>query len=85
MQTTLNDIKFLSKGSKVRCLSSSATAFSVGKIYELKADFIQGKSLYNHFEILMDDRGSSTNGYHPQFFELVEESIINLPHLALIL
>lgn len=61
---------------KVRCLTHRSKQFTKDKIYEVKFY----PSTHGNVIVKLDDKGSSTNGLLPQFFELVQDvSGLNIP------
>lgn len=55
-------------GDRVECLDSYAGQFTKGKIYVVSADHRGAK--YESVKVERDDRGSTENGWLPEFFKL---------------
>lgn len=61
-------------GDLVECLDNYSHAFTKGRIYQVR----NVKGRYGDIEVVEDDNGSKTNGWHPKFFKLIKsEPMIN--------
>lgn len=77
-----NEPRKFKAGDQVRCLKSFLYEFTEGKVYTVSEDY-RGER-YESVKIALDDKGSTQNGWSPEFFELVTPTTTNASIVALI-